>query len=62
MGGSFGIFGINNVLCESNENGGKNSVDMMGSSATCSLRPCVVLSGEIPYNDVKDLIGNYAQY
>ena len=36
--------------------------DMNDGGNTRSIRPVVVLSSEIPWDDVKDLIGNYAQY
>ncbi len=40
-----------------------SSTQYTGSkSRTCKTRIVVVLSSSIPYNDVKDLIGDYAQY
>ncbi|MBR0426620.1 MAG: hypothetical protein IJK18_00215 [Clostridia bacterium] len=52
-------------LCSSTENGGED-VNSAGQfpppDPSASLRPVVVLSSETLWDDVKDLIGNYATY
>ena len=46
------------ILCESDVNGGND----YGGDLDFALRPCIVLDAEIPWDDVKDLISDYAQY
>ncbi len=54
-----GYIGYNNtILCESNTSGGYDN----GGDYSIALRPVIILSSETPWDDVKDLIGNYAQY
>ena len=52
------------ILCNSNANGGEdNETDEYGAGSTSmALRPIIILSSETPWDDVKDLIGNYATY
>ena len=46
------------VVCNSNASGGNDR----GGSGSVALRPCIVLSSEIPYDDVKDDIGATYKY
>ena len=54
-GGSNG-FDYNLCYSWNNENGD------YGGSSSLAFRPVVVLSSEILWSDVKDLIGNYTTY
>ena len=46
-------------ICYSDENGGYN---LDRAKESLSVRPVVVLSSEIPWDEVKDLIKNYVEY
>ena len=50
--------GVNNCFCYSGDYG-DDDVEGIGEMA---IRPVVVLSSEIPWEDVEDLIGDYATY
>lgn len=54
----YGPIGNGTNFCSSNVSGGNNR----GGTGNMSLRPIVVISSETPWDDVKDLIGNYATY
>ena len=56
---SYGSVGVkSSCLCYSDASEGYEDV----GNRSMALRPCVVLSSEIPYDDVKDDIGDYAEY
>ena len=58
IGGGLVCSGLSSYMCKSNVDGGND----IGNSTSMSLRPCVVLSSEIPWSDVESLIGSSATY
>ena len=50
---------ISSSICYSTTSGG---YDDDGGTYSYNFRPVVVLSSNIPYDDVKDYIGDYVEY